>query len=61
MIFRLYALYDKHEMINTGNQTREKSQVLSLVLGVFCRLCMSASVPMGIKMITSKSFFWAEI
>ena len=32
MIFRLYTVYDKHEMIKIGNQTREKSEVLSLVL-----------------------------
>ena len=24
MIFRLYAVYNKHEMIKIGNQTREK-------------------------------------
>ena len=32
MIFRLYAVYNKHEMLKNGNQTREKSQVLSQVL-----------------------------
>ena len=32
MIFRLYTVYNKHEMIKIGNQTREKSQVLSQVL-----------------------------
>ena len=32
MIFRLYAVYKKHEIIKTGNQTREKSQVLTQVL-----------------------------
>ena len=32
MNFRLYAVYDKREMIKTGNQTRENSQVLSQVL-----------------------------
>ena len=28
MIFRLYTVYNKHEMVKTGNQIREKSQVL---------------------------------
>ena len=32
MTFRLYTVYNKHEMIKTGNQTRKKSQVLSQVL-----------------------------
>ena len=32
MIFRLYSVYNKNEMIKIGNQTREKSQVLSQVL-----------------------------
>ena len=32
MIFRLYTVYNKHEMIKIGNQTAEKSQVLSQVL-----------------------------
>ena len=32
MIFRLYTVYNKHEMIKIDNQTREKSQVLSQVL-----------------------------
>ena len=32
MIFRLYTFYRKHEMLKIGNQTREKSQVLSQVL-----------------------------
>ena len=31
-IFRLYAVYNKHEMIKNGNQTREKSQALLQVL-----------------------------
>ena len=35
MIFRLYAVYIKHEMIKFGKQTREKSQVLSQVLKNF--------------------------
>ena len=29
MIFRLYIVYNKYEMIKIGNQRREKSQVLS--------------------------------
>ena len=29
VIFSVYTLYNKHEMIKIGNQTREKSQVLS--------------------------------
>ena len=32
MIFNLYTVYNKHEMIKTGNQDREKLQVLSQVL-----------------------------
>ena len=32
MTFRLYFVDNKHEMIKTGNQTREKLQVLSQVL-----------------------------
>ena len=28
MIFRLYTVYNKHQMVNIGNQTKEKSQVL---------------------------------
>ena len=35
MIFRLYTVYKKHEMIKIGSQTREKSQVLSQVLELF--------------------------
>ena len=32
MIFRLYTVYNKHEMIKIVNQTREILQVLSQVL-----------------------------
>ena len=32
MIFRLYTVYNKHEMTEIGNQTIEKLQVLSQVL-----------------------------
>ena len=32
MIFRLYTVYNKHVMMKVGNQTREKSHALSLVL-----------------------------
>ena len=32
MIFRLYNIYNKHEMIKIGNQNREKFQALSEVL-----------------------------
>ena len=32
MIFRVYTVYNKNEMIKIGNQTREKSQVISQVL-----------------------------
>ena len=32
MIFRLYTIYNKNEMIKIGNQSRENSQVLSQVL-----------------------------
>ena len=32
MMFKLYVIYNKHEMIKIGNQTKEKSQVLSQVL-----------------------------
>ena len=32
LIFRLYIVYNKHEMIKISSETREKSQVLSQVL-----------------------------
>ena len=32
MIFKLYAVYNKQEMIKIGNETREKPQVISQVL-----------------------------
>ena len=32
MIFQLYTVYNKHEMIKIDRQTREKSQALSQVL-----------------------------
>ena len=32
MIFRHYTVYNNHEMRKIGNETREKSQVLSQVL-----------------------------
>ena len=32
MTFRLYTVYNKHEMMEIRNQTSEKSQVLSQVL-----------------------------
>ena len=32
MIFKLYTVYKKQEMIKIGNQIREKSQVLSQML-----------------------------
>ena len=32
MIFRLYIIYNKHEMIKIGNQAIEKWQVLSQIL-----------------------------
>ena len=32
MIFRLYTIYNKREMIKIGNKTRENLQVLSQVL-----------------------------
>ena len=35
MISKLYTVYNKHEMVKIGNQTREKSQVLSQVLEYF--------------------------
>ena len=31
-IFRLYTVYNKHEMIKIDNQTREKLKILSQVL-----------------------------
>ena len=36
MIFRLYTIYDKHDMIKIDNQTRIKLQVFSKVLYEFC-------------------------
>ena len=35
MIFRLYTVYNKHEMIKIDNKSREKSQVLSQMLEKF--------------------------
>ena len=32
MIFRLYIVYNKHEMVKIANQNSEKSQVLSQIL-----------------------------
>ena len=32
MIIKLYTVYNKHEMIKIGNQTRKKSQVQSAEL-----------------------------
>ena len=32
MIFKFYYVYNKHEIIKIGKQTREKLQVLSQVL-----------------------------
>ena len=32
MIFMFYNVYNKHEIIKIGNQTREKLQVLSPVI-----------------------------
>ena len=32
MILSLYTVYNKHEMIKIGNETREKLQILSQVL-----------------------------
>ena len=31
-LYRVYTIYNKHETIKIGNQTREKTQVLSQVL-----------------------------
>ena len=36
MTFRLYIVYNKHEMIKIGNETRVKSQVLSQELDADC-------------------------
>ena len=42
MIFRLYAVYNKHEMVKIGNQTSENSKALSQELEQFsCRLYMA--------------------
>ena len=32
MIFRLYTVYNKYDIIKIGNETREKSQILSQLL-----------------------------
>ena len=46
MIFRLYTVFNKHEMIKISNQIREKSQVLSQVLEQFCcRLYLFSELP----------------
>ena len=39
MIFRLYTVNNKHEMIKIGNQIREKSQVVSQMLENFSADC----------------------
>ena len=31
MLFKLYIVYNKYDIIKIGNQTREKSQILSQV------------------------------
>ena len=36
LIFRLYTVDIKHEMMKVGSQTREKSRVLTQVLESFC-------------------------
>ena len=35
-IFKLYAVFNKHEMIKIVNETKGKSQVLSQMLEYFC-------------------------
>ena len=38
MIFRLYTVYNKHEMIKIDHKNREKSQVLShVILAADCK------------------------
>ena len=39
MIFKLYTVYNKHEMIKIANQTRDKLQVLSQMLETFAADC----------------------
>ena len=39
MIFKIYTVCNKHEMIKIGNQTGEKSQILSQVLKNFAVDC----------------------
>ena len=41
MIYRLYTVYNKHDMIKISNQTREKSQVLSQCSNRFAACCRS--------------------
>ena len=40
MIFRLYTVYNKHEMIKIGNQTREKYQILNNFVADCRMLCL---------------------
>ena len=48
MIFRLYTVYNKHEMIKIGSQIRENLLVLSQVLEKFCcRLYLKLTVGSG--------------
>ena len=42
MIFRIYIVYNKHEMIKIGTQNREISQILSQV-GVNCMMALDWS------------------
>ena len=52
MIFRLYTIYNKYQMIKINYQIRDKSQVLSQVLQRFCcRLYLFT------KSVTVKGYF----
>ena len=44
MIFRLYDVYNKHEKINIGYQTREKLQILSQEFEEFCCLLYAQKI-----------------
>ena len=45
MIFRFYVVFNRHQLIKIGNQTREKSQELSQCSNNFAADCSFFMVP----------------
>ena len=54
MIFRLCVVYNKHEMVKIGNQTREKSHILSQVLEKFAVDCICEVVILKLYAVYNK-------